>query len=207
MVSFPTISNTFPTMSIGRCSIVHQQGILLTNMTKFTFTFCPFNPDANMSSLLSSVRKNCTRDKTSCTLVMDQNLEQQDSNRRPGDIQVRIIETENSHKCNLFDYASSYAGNLMRHLKTHSGEKSNKCNQCDFASSYASALRTHLKTHSGEKSFKCYQCDYACTDPSALRTHLKMHSGEKPNKCNLCDYASSYARDLRRHLKRHDGEK
>ena len=24
----------------------YQRGILLTNMTKFTFTFCPFNPDA-----------------------------------------------------------------------------------------------------------------------------------------------------------------
>ena len=31
-----------------------------------------------------------------------------------------------------------------------SEEKSNKCNQCDFASTRAGNLRTHLKTHSGE---------------------------------------------------------
>ena len=30
--------------------------------------------------------------------------------------------------------------------------KSNKCNQCDFASSQAGDLRRHLKTHGGEKS-------------------------------------------------------
>ena len=138
---------------------------------------------------------------------MNQNLEQQDSNRGPGDIQVRIIETENSHKCNLFDYASSYAGNLMRHLKTHSGEKSNKCIQCGFASVQAGDLRTHLKTHSGEKSNKCNQCDYATSLASNLMRHLKTHSGEKSNKCNKCEYACIQAGDLRRHLKTHSGEK
>ena len=40
-----------------------------------------------------------------------------------------------SEKCNQCDYASSHAGDLRRHLKTHSGEKSNKCKQCDYASS------------------------------------------------------------------------
>ena len=64
-----------------------------------------------------------------------------------------------SNKCNQCDYASSHAGNLRTHLKTHSGEKANKCNQCDFASSRADHLRTHLKTHSGEKSKKCSQCN------------------------------------------------
>ena len=59
-----------------------------------------------------------------------------------------------SNKCNQCDYASSHAGNLRTHLKTHSGEKSNKCNQCDYVSSYASALKKHLKIHSGEKSNK-----------------------------------------------------
>ena len=35
-------------------------------------------------------------------------------------------------------------------MKTHSGENSNKCNQCDFASSQAGNLKKHMKTHSGE---------------------------------------------------------
>ena len=84
--------------------------------------------------------------------------------------------------------------------------KSNKCNQCAFASSYAGNLRQHLKTHSGEKSNKCNQCEYASSYASALKAHLKMHSGEKPNKCNLCDYASAHASNLRTHLKTHSGK-
>ena len=89
---------------------------------------------------------------------MDQSFDQRDSNKRPGDVEVQIMETvnkEKSHKCNQCEYASSNASSLKTHLKMHSGEKSNKCNQCNYASSHASALKTHLKIHSGEKSNKC----------------------------------------------------
>ena len=60
------------------------------------------------------------------------------------------------NKFSQCDFASSQAGNLRMHLKTHSGEKSNKCNQCDFSSSQAGNLRRHLKMHSGEKSNKWF---------------------------------------------------
>ena len=46
-----------------------------------------------------------------------------------------------SNKCSLCEYASSQAGSLKTHMKTHTGEKSNKCNQCDYASSQAGDLR------------------------------------------------------------------
>ena len=74
------------------------------------------------------------------------------------------------------------------------GVKSNKCNQCDYAPSHAGDIRKHLKTHSGEKSNKCNQCDYASSQASNLMRHLKTHSGEKSNKCNQCDFASSCKR-------------
>ena len=68
---------------------------------------------------------------------------------------------DQSYKCNQCGYVSVNAGNLMRHLKYHSGEKLHKCN---FASVHAAALTRHLKIHSGEKSHKCNQCDYTCVE-------------------------------------------
>ena len=40
-------------------------------------------------------------------------------------------------------------------FETHSEKKTNKCKQCDSITNQAGDLRRHLKTHSGEKSNKC----------------------------------------------------
>ena len=79
---------------------------------------------------------------------------------------------------------ASYAGNLGKHLKIHSGEKSNKCNQRHYASSDEGNLMRHKK----EKPNKCVQCDYASVDKSSLRVHEQRHTGEKSNECAQCDY-------------------
>ena len=49
-----------------------------------------------------------------------------------------------SNKCNVSDFASSYAKTTR--------EKFNKCSLCDYASSHAGNLRTHMITHTGEMS-------------------------------------------------------
>merc|ERR1712083_1181739 len=49
-------------------------------------------------------------------------------------------------------YYNTQPADLQIH---HSGEKSNKCNQCEYASSQAGHLREHSKTHSGVKPNKC----------------------------------------------------
>ena len=82
-------------------------------------------------------------------VAMEQNLENHDFDLKDANVKILKKNAEKLNKCNQCDYASSHAGHLRTHLKTHSGEKPNKCNECDYASSHPS----HLKIHSGEKSY------------------------------------------------------
>ena len=125
--------------------------------------------------------------KTQHTVAMEHNLEDYDFGLKDANVKSLKKNTDNvikPNRCNQCGYASIQAGNLRRHLKTHSGDRSNKCNQFDFVSIQAGDLGNHLKTHSGEKSNKCNQCDFASIQAGDLRRHLKTHSGEKSNKCD-----------------------
>ena len=107
--------------------------------------------------------------------MMEENRAQPDFSKEKTTVNGPVREKKNgdqSNKCYLCDYASSRAGYLKRHMKTHRKEKPNKCNQCYFASIRAGDLRRHLKMHSGEKSNKCNQCDFASFMADSLRTHL-----------------------------------
>ena len=74
------------------------------------------------------------------------------------------------------DYASSRAGNLRKHLKTHSGEKLNKCNKCDYASSETGLVCHKIseniwfvwskRSYSGQK-VGCDDCDTRKCEDSA----------------------------------------
>ena len=60
---------------------------------------------------------------------MEQNIENYDFDLKDANVKILKKTTDNvtkSNKCNQCEFASSQAGDLKRHLKTHSGEKPNK---------------------------------------------------------------------------------
>ena len=131
---------------------------------------------------------------------MNQTLGQNDSRKSNNNVKATKTSRnggEKSNKCNQCEYVSSHAGNLKRHLKTHSREK---LNQCDFASSDSGTLGVHLKTHSEENP---NQWDFTSFGTGTLGVHLKTHSGENPNQCNQCEFASSETSTLGMHMKKH----
>ena len=110
---------------------------------------------------------------------------------------VYIMPTirENIYVCKQCNYSCTRAGNLKRHMLTHSGEKPFSCKQCEFSCTQAVTLKRHMLTHSGQKPFNCAQCKYSCTRASHLKTHMLTHSGEKPFSCYQCNYSSNQAQN------------
>ncbi|XP_023682389.1 DNA-binding protein Ikaros-like isoform X2 [Paramormyrops kingsleyae] len=77
-----------------------------------------------------------------------------------------------------------------------------QCSQCGVAFTQKGNLLRHIKLHSGEKPFKCPCCSYACRRRDALAGHLRTHSAGKPYNCNFCGKSYKQRSSLEEHKDR-----
>ncbi|XP_069852103.1 DNA-binding protein Ikaros isoform X8 [Dipodomys merriami] len=86
--------------------------------------------------------------------------------------------------------------------QTFSRERPFQCNQCGASFTQKGNLLRHIKLHSGEKPFKCHLCNYACRRRDALTGHLRTHSVGKPHKCGYCGRSYKQRSSLEEHKER-----
>jgi hypothetical protein len=118
--------------------------------------------------------------------------------------------TTGSHRClwrGCF-YATTRAGDLKEHSRTHTGEKPFACSWegCKYISSQAGNLKRHTRIHTGERLFVCTWagCGQRASTKSNLMQHLRTHTGEKPFLCAFsgCEYSARHASSLKKHVER-----
>ena len=121
---------------------------------------------------------------------------------------------------------------LLRHRKTHTGERTIKCQHCpkafftkkqlndhkathrakihpcDFCGKLFKTndhLKTHERQHTGKNMLVCQYCGKNLKSRPSLERHERLHTGERPFQCKHCDKRFVCIAMLQNHEQEHTG--
>lgn len=111
------------------------------------------------------------------------------------------------HGCTVCDKSMSSRSDLVKHMRTHTGERPYGCTKCDARFTQLGSLRAHETRHTGVRPFVCQICHRAFSIKERLKIHMRVHTGVKPFHCKLCNKSFARGSQLIQHRRVHTGDK
>uniref|UniRef100_A0A6A7G3F3 Krueppel homolog 1-like n=2 Tax=Hirondellea gigas TaxID=1518452 RepID=A0A6A7G3F3_9CRUS len=111
------------------------------------------------------------------------------------------------HQCDICFKSFAVPARLVRHRKTHTGEKPFSCEFCPKTFSVKENLNVHRRIHTKERPYTCAICSRAFEHSGKLHRHTRTHTGERPHKCEVCMKTFVQSGQLVIHMRAHTGER
>ncbi|VDN96235.1 unnamed protein product [Rodentolepis nana] len=110
-----------------------------------------------------------------------------------------------SHPCRYCDKSFDRPSLLIRHIRTHTGEKPWSCPYCKKGFATKNGMIIHERTHTGVKPYKCPFCARSFNACSNYSFHVDTHKGRRRHHCEQCGKNFVTPGDLKRHMFTHTG--